>query len=67
MLGKHLEADAISTDWVFSIGLSKLWTQGDLKIYPSLGFFYSMEPGIPDPFISDLTQAAISKWPLVNS
>lgn len=67
MLGKHLEADAVSTDRVFSVGLSKLWTQGDLKIHPSLGFFYSMEPGIPGPFISDLTQAAISKWPLVNS
>ena len=26
-----------------------------------------MEPGIPDLFISDPTQASTSKWPLENS
>ena len=65
----YVETDGIPSSWVFSIGLSKFWREGDLKNLPIFKPFppYGKGiPGIPDLLTSDPTHVFMSRWLLAN-
>ena len=57
----YVETDGIPSTWVFSIGLSNFWLEGDLKNLPIFSLVYPMEPGTPDLLTSDPTQVFTSR------